>query len=109
MKDLIKQQEEEFEELFLTGISGVITHKNSNEEPFETKTLMKLFISKVRKETAEYVCDKMVGKGYADEIKFGWNDRITIEKEIKQSILKEFNIGGKQNEFRTQRSADLPE
>ena len=47
-------------------------------------------LEEIRKETAEYVCDKMVGTEYADEIKFEWNDRIIREKEIKQSILQDF-------------------
>ena len=81
MKDLIKQQDEELNSLIIGGYENRL---------LLDEIALTNFISKVRKETAEYVCDKMVGTEYADEIKFEWNDRIIREKEIKQSILQDF-------------------
>ncbi len=94
MKELIKKQEEEFDIIFPSqkGESGGLYITM-----YDTKQL-KDFIAKVRKETAEAVCDKMIGKEGNEETpewfrraRHGYNTRIEEEKEIKQQILKEIN------------------
>ena len=106
MKDLIKKQDEEFDNLFV-GVEDDGTFKRMDEANVRN------FIAKVRKETAEKVCDKMIGEERdSDESMLskkcksrltafkavmdfqgdlGYNHRIEEEKEIKQQILKEIN------------------
>ena len=53
------------------------------------------FIKKVRKETAEAVCDKMIGKMRVPEYPLasrvlGYNQRIKEEKELKKQIIKDY-------------------
>ena len=81
MKDLIKKQDEEFE--MMRQSNGVL-YANEKEEIIN-------FISKVRKETAEYVANKMTGDIMPNPTQLGkgWNDRIRKENRIKQQILKE--------------------
>jgi len=63
----------------------------------ETRKELEKLIDKVRKETAEEVCDKMIRETshkarvsrYYDFYYEGYNDRIKEEKEIKQQIIKE--------------------
>ena len=89
MQDLIKQQEEEFEQRLESSIKYNFTGG------FEKKFL-KDFISEVRKETAEYVCDKMT-----EEEEFCCVDCLfEYQEKIKQSILQEFSIGELENEKR---------
>ena len=89
MKDLIKKQEEEFSKIFRTSRDCISLY--GSEEKIQN------FISKVRKETAEAVADKMIGKPYLrehpfseqlDEDEVGYNIRIKEEKEIKKQIIE---------------------
>lgn len=97
MKNLIEQQNKEFDAM--RQFNGVL-FANEKEE-------IKDFISKIRKETAEAVCDEMI-KGRVEKLKIadymcltykqevrvgeenciGYYSRIAEEIEIKQQILK---------------------
>ena len=97
MKDLIKKQEEEFDNLFV-GVEDDGTFKRIDEVNIRD------FVAKVRKETVEYVCDKMIGTTLEERSDFfnfninkiekrffieGYNQKLKKEEEIKKQILKE--------------------
>ena len=93
MKDLIKQ----------FNLYGKITEQHAKD----IEEILENYDKKVRKETAEYVCDKMTGEKEEAKVEIrgtvlrafkqildqrtniGYNWRIKEEKEIKQQILKE--------------------
>ena len=62
----------------------------------ETKKELEKLLDKAIRETAEAVCDKMIGEGYVlrfYEEKYlpfykGYNNRIKEEKEIKKQIIE---------------------
>ena len=87
MKDSIKKQEEIFERLLQRY--AVYIESNRSEDIYIEEEI-KAFITKVRKETAEYVCDRMIGEKLDENCKYdqGHNVRIEIEKEIKQQIIE---------------------
>ena len=104
MKDLIKKQEE-----VVNDIVGRIRYWDTERKEKLREGLLEL-ISKVRKETAEAVADKMIGEerdsddsmlskkcksrltafkaimDYQGDL--GYNERIKEEKEIKKQIIK---------------------
>ena len=90
MKNLIKKQEEEFEELFV-GVQDDGTYKQRDD------LSLKSFIAKIRKETAEYVFNKLEERNsffknfetskLEEEKQEGYNERKLEEKEIKKEIL----------------------
>ena len=101
MKKIIKKQEKEFKEKFKEGfVVPAYPYGNKTENHITMKENdIKNFISKIRKETAEYVADKIIegnkllfvdGKG-AREWENGYNIRIKEEKEIKKEILTFLN------------------
>ena len=86
MKDLIKKQEEEL--------------RLHEERRMYDDEFIGNFISKVRKETAEFVCDKMtgdvktehsIGGSYGYNFMEGYNNRVEEEKEIKKEFLINLN------------------
>ena len=90
MKELIKKQEEEFDKEFVCSIQF---------GGFPREQILG-FIKKVRKETAEMVCDEMIGPisdlrkeevGDPGEMMWdnGYDNRIKEEKEMKKQIIKE--------------------
>ena len=103
IKNLLKKQEDEFLKIKIGKdlFNGHTIYRNQDE-----KTILD-FIKKVRKETAEAVCDEMTEKEkeIKNEIKgstlrafkqildqqrdSGYNDRIKEEKGIKKQIIKE--------------------
>ena len=100
MKDLIKRQEIK---RIIDSVKNPFKYENTlTYNPYEVAEKM---IEELLKETAEYVCDKMIGerKKLSDEDMNGveilkdvsetisYNKRIEEEKEIKQQILKEIN------------------
>lgn len=106
MKDLIKSQDEEFNKKFnniaIVESWGMQLCK-CGKEPCECEKIVKNFISKVRKETAECVIDK-IEKNRKEIKQFdpdrddynrgreaGYNYCLDDIKEIKQQILKEIN------------------
>ena len=86
MKNLIKNQDEEIKKILNNRAFGM---------RYEDDEELKTFISKVRKETAEEVCDKIIGERHdlisGDDFQKGFFDgvyhRVKEEKEIKQQIL----------------------
>ena len=87
LKNLTEKQDKEFDEM--TKPNGVYL--------FTCKEDLLSFIAKIRKETAEYVADRIIegnklffvdGEG-AKHWENGYNIRIKEEKEIKNKILKE--------------------
>lgn len=82
----IKKQEEEFDKI-------ETIEKEYYTTEYVNKENAKLFIKKVRKETAKAVCDAMikVEKKYYKDDKFiaGYKCRTGHEEEIKKQILKE--------------------
>ncbi|MCK4454494.1 hypothetical protein KAU51_04130 [Candidatus Parcubacteria bacterium] len=79
MKEIIKKQNRKFDILLAECVFG---------DGDDSK--LKKLLSKIRKEIAELVCNKMtgterLGEGWSD----GYNARIEEEEEIKQRILKE--------------------
>lgn len=86
MKDLIKKQEEELRREFMNHFFGEFSDR---KDRLCSWWLNK--ISKVRKETAEAVCDKMIGEeiyAICREEDDGYNLRIAEEKEIKKQIIE---------------------
>ena len=100
MKDLIKKQEEELNDKFCVMLERAgIQYGESSEEWQED---LENFISKVRKETAKEVCDRMIrgvsdfrkikSKSWGEErLDIGYDKRIEEEKEIKKEILINLN------------------
>ena len=96
MKNLIKKQEEKLNRKF---VSDSCVGANDNLEDYElfmtnvkVRDIKKL-VKEFRKETAEAVCDKMIGKMRVPEYPLasrvlGYNQRIKEEKEIKKQIIK---------------------
>lgn len=99
MKDLIKKQDEELTNiiLYLTESDRKDICGNYKNNAVIDYGRLKSFISKVRKETAEKVCDRMIeekqeivnGDDFQKGFYKGLNTRIKEEKELKQQILKE--------------------
>ena len=102
MKNLIKKQEEEFGEkidkaLDIVSLKDEIMTIQDTEDgtivkirfKAVAKKYLKQILDKVRKETAEKVCDRMMGKILLDDSNLSWNDRILEAERIKQQILKE--------------------
>ena len=97
MKNLIKKQEEKLNRKF---VSDSCVGANDNLEDYElfmtnvkVRDIKKL-VKEFRKETAEAVCDKMIGKMRVPEYPLasrvlGYNQRIKEEKELKKQIIKE--------------------
>ena len=109
MKDLIKLQDEEFNEtmhaifagLLLNGFIQGSENEKLNDPPLDfAKKEFDEAIAKVRKKIVEKVCDKMIGEisdlrkaEYSDREEemwdYGYDTRIKEEKEMKLKILKE--------------------
>ena len=90
MKDLIKKQDKEFEEKFSNIViieSWGLELCKCEKEPCECEKIVKQFIAKIRKEIAEAVAEKMIGKELLNN-KMSWNDRVITEKELKKSIIE---------------------
>ena len=85
MKDLIKSQDKEFDDMYFEEMSTEF------RATYGDKAKLKTFIAKVRKETAEMVCDRMIGERIMPECEcdLTWNDKIDDEKGTKKDILKE--------------------
>ena len=82
MKDLIKKQDEEFVDMLLSN-------PNSSDKKAYKMTMN--FISKVRKETAEKVCDEMIMENPNTDIR-AWqaiDRRRREQRKVKEQILKE--------------------
>lgn len=94
IKELRRKQEEEFDEEFTN--SPETYHVGWGVGDKDRFTFLK-FIDRVRKETVESVCDKMIGERRKDkdnmriypDVCEGYNQRIKEEKEIKKQIIKE--------------------
>ncbi len=92
ISNLIKKQEEEFDAYFeWSNVDGITYHETDSNIKFDEKITdlhrLKNFIKKVRKETAEAVCDKMIGKVLKNDI-MSWNDRVITEQVIKKQIIE---------------------
>ena len=92
ISNLIKKQEE-YLNLKITAIFEQFSVKYPEINiPIMQKIILKEF-SKVRKETAEAVCDKMIGEECPETpitaFSDGYNARIKEEKEIKKQIIKQ--------------------
>lgn len=90
MKNLIKKQEEKLNRKF---VSDSCVGANDNLEDYElfmtnvkVRDIKKL-VKEFRKETAEAVCDKMIGKVLKNDI-MSWNDRVITEQIIKKQIIE---------------------
>ena len=95
MKNLIKKQEEKLNRKF---VSDSCVGANDNLEDYElfmtnvkVRDIKKL-VKEFRKETAEAVAEKMIGKRrkkfFNSDV--GYNERIKEEKEIKKQIIKDY-------------------
>ena len=102
MKDLIKSQDEELTRIIKFQEESVEEDEcgNYKDNVVLDDEELKTFIAKIRKETAEKVCDRMIGEisdlrkaEYSDREEemwdYGYDTRIKEEKEVKQQILKE--------------------
>ena len=107
MKDLIKKQEEEtgkvvreinkelgyLTSLFMSqkikGTDMIMPTEELNEASDRIGLYLFSLIAKVRKETVEKVCDRMIGRVLLDDSNLSWNDRIEEEEKIAKQILKE--------------------
>ena len=92
MKEDIKKKQENLVDELAEQLSRMIYHqrvgslgKGFVEE--ETKNKIRKTFDKVRKETAEAVCDKMIGKVLKNDI-MSWNDRVITEQIIKKQIIE---------------------
>ena len=111
MKDLIKKQDKKFEGTIHAILAGLLLNgfiqgqenEKLNDRPLDfAKKEFNKIIKKVRKETAEAVCDKMIGEErdeifkddgkhlriWSDGHQGGWNKRVREEKQIKKQIIK---------------------
>ena len=97
MKDLIKKQNEERLRIHMKCLSKSQCAKDCGEDTViklgYAVSIVEEEIAKVRKETAEAVCDKIIGENPNTDIR-AWqaiDRRRTKQKELKQQILKEIN------------------
>ena len=101
MKDLIKKQEKMITEDLYIYLDRFITiarnNGMTNREMYSSLENIENLFKKARKETAEAVTEKMIGKPYLREHPFseqliedniGYNRRIKEEKEIKKQIIE---------------------
>lgn len=101
-KNLIKKQDKIITEEIYRNMDSFLVEagKRSIEQLNQDRHLFveNIFevILKVRKETTEYVCDKMIGEklkeSIDEEYNTGYNVRIEKENKIKKQILKDYNL-----------------
>lgn len=88
-KNIQPDWEKRFDELFYTGIGGVTTHVDSERQPYETKQLIKQFISQERE--SEYQRGKKETEE-SFEIGIDWDTyeagRKRGRSEIKKDLLE---------------------
>ena len=90
MNKLIKKQEEEFEDKFCVMLERSLYSEEQIKEVFD-------FISKVRKETAEYVAERFIdellgtSERSGNSLKFKGGVDPVVLLETKDKILKELN------------------